>query len=452
MGYFPFFMDLEGKDGLVVGGGTVAKRKVEKLVMYGPHLQVISPDISDDIKRIEGIKCELREFEDSDIEGKMFVIAATDDEFLNSRISGLCRDKGIPVNVVDDINKCSFIFPSVVKNGHLSIGISTEGTSPRIASRIKLEIIDMLPSNTEEILDYLQEKRAETIQNGKYSRDESSAWDQWEDIKKERSRYLCSLADRCFDERKCVDKDINSENSTKGFVSFVGAGCGTWEYITVKGINEIKKADAILYDALIDEKLLLYAKENCRFVCVGKRGNKPSVPQEKINELLVELSLKGLYVVRLKGGDPFVFGRGGEEILRLRAEGIDYSVTPGISSCIAVPEIAGIPVTHRNISRSFMVITGNTSEEKLPKDIYNSVNFEGTVIILMGLSHLKEIVDVYIQGGRPADTAIAVINNDCSKGITSVRATLEDVVEKVEKMKINPPGVIVIGDVVEVLK
>ena len=227
-----------------------------------------------------------------------------------------------------------------------------------------------------------------------------------------------------------------------GFVYIIGAGCGAADLITVRGLNAIKKCDVIIYDALIDSSLLGQTTENAELICVGKRSGKHSASQEEINALLVEKALEGHTVARLKGGDPFVFGRGGEEIAELREHNIPFSIIPGISSCIAAPELAGIPVTHRNVSRAFHVITAHTADDKC--DFSQYAGLDGTIVFLMGLAKLRDIADGLVGSGMSPETPTAVISDGGTTKQKTVRGTLADIAVKAERM--TAPAVIVVGE------
>lgn len=234
-----------------------------------------------------------------------------------------------------------------------------------------------------------------------------------------------------------------------GFVTILGAGPGDPELITVKGQQRLQSCDVVVYDYLIPDALLSSVKSGCRKIYVGKRAGVHSATQEEINCMLISLAKKGHKVVRLKGGDPFVFGRGGEEAIALAKEGVSYEIIPGVSSAIAVPECAGIPVTHRGISRSFHVIAGHTGGEKggLPVEFDCLAGLSGTLVFLMGVSSLPMIVDCLYEAGRPGCLPIAVIENGTMPQQRVVRGCLEDIVEKVEEERLQTPAVIIAGDV-----
>ncbi|MCD8026200.1 MAG: uroporphyrinogen-III C-methyltransferase [Clostridiales bacterium] len=234
--------------------------------------------------------------------------------------------------------------------------------------------------------------------------------------------------------------------SRKGKVFLVGAGCGDYDLITLRGMALLEKCEVVVYDSLTDNRLLDFVPPSAEKICVGKRAGNHSEKQENINNLLVRKASEGKTIVRLKGGDPFVFGRGGEEILSLQANGIEYSIVPGISSSIAVPELAGIPATHREISRSVHIITGHTSEDLLPDDMNKYAALSGTLVFLMGLKNLKRISQALISCGKDKNTPSAVISNGASASQKIVKGKLKNIADNAEKAEIKSPATTVIGD------
>ena len=233
-----------------------------------------------------------------------------------------------------------------------------------------------------------------------------------------------------------------------GKVWLVGAGCGDYDLISLRGKNILEQCDVVVYDSLIDSRALDFAPDNAEKICVGKRSGRHSETQDNINKILVEKALANKFVVRLKGGDPFVFGRGGEEILALKENGIEYGIVPGITSSVAVAELAGIPVTHREIARSFHVITGHTSEHLLPENINVYAKLDGTLVFLMGLKNLPEIADGLIKNGKSENTPVAVISNGACNGQKVLRSTLKNASLDAEKECMTTPAIIVVGEVV----
>ena len=455
MGYFPFFVEIGEQSGLVVGGGRVALHKLQKLLPYEPRLTVVAPVISEELGQfaLENDICVInRGFEPGDLTGRHFVIAASDDREVNAAIGRLCREKWILVNVVDDKTACGFIFPSLVKAGKLSIGISTAGASPAAAAALRSQIASQIPADMEEILDYLDRLRRlarEHITDGG-----------------RRAAFLRDMAELCmdagavFDEQETMqriaeytqDRQQESVGSVEG-VLLVGAGCGSYDLITLRGLRAIRRARVLVYDDLIDRRLLEYASESCERIYVGKRSGRHSMPQEEINGLLVQKAQEGGLVVRLKGGDPYVFGRGMEELRALREAGIRADYVPGITSCIAIPAFAGIPVTHREVSRSFHVITGHTAGGGLAQDIDFAAlaRLEGTLVFLMGLGHLAQIAEALMRAGKEASTPAAVVHGGFDSAVTTVRGQLSDIAERADAELIQPPAVIVVGNAVDIL-
>ncbi len=234
-------------------------------------------------------------------------------------------------------------------------------------------------------------------------------------------------------------------------LTVVGAGPGDPELMTVKGIKALGEANVILYDALINKKLLKYAPANTLKIFVGKRKNKHEYKQEEINALIVELALKHGHVVRLKGGDPFVFGRGQEEIKYAELFNIETAYVPGISSAIGVPGLAGIPVTYRGASESFWVITATTKKGQLSKDVFTAAKSNATVILLMGVHKLNEIADVFMEEGK-SSTPVAVIQNGSLPSEKIAIASVKNIVKEVKEQNIQAPAIIVIGEVVKTHK
>ena len=444
MGYFPFFVELEGKEGLIVGGGRIAAHKIEKIKPFGAKLTVVAPYLAEDIKADPILECKERPFLDADVDGKCFVIAATDDEKLNAHISALCQEKNILVNVVDDQEKCGFIFPSLVKEGKFCAGISTEGASPMTAAYFRSRLAAALPEKTEEILDGLlafREPVKREIPDGRV-----------------RAAVLKEAALFCLDKGRPLTKEEmqerlkaaagKQEKKKTGSVALVGAGCGAYDAITVKGLNTLRRAEVLIYDDLIDERLLSHVSESCEQIYVGKRSGRHSFRQEEINDLLVQKAREGKRVVRLKGGDPFVFGRGSEEMIALRKAKIPVTEIPGTTSAIVAPAGAGIPVTHRGLARSFHVITGHTAgtEDGLPEDIENLAALHGTLVFLMGIGNLAAIADKLIAAGKSGGTSAAVVRQNPDGSTQAVRGNLHNIAQKVKEAGIETPAVIVIGE------
>lgn len=450
-------MEIAGKNGLIVGGGRVAFHKLQKLLPYGAKLKVVAPELLSALEQTaaENDVCVIkRSFCAADLTDMCFVIAASDSAELNTEIGRLCRESGILVNVVDNKEECSFIFPALVKAGKLSIGISTEGASPEAAAAVRSQIASMISVDMDRILEYLGSLRPLARE---YIRDDAR-----------RAAFLKDMARTCMDSNAVFDEHetmqrlkaymdasvVNKGTDMAGRVLLVGAGCGARDLITVKGLRAIRQAQVLVYDDLIDLTLLEYAAESCELIFVGKRSGRHSMPQEQINALLIEKAKKGGLVVRLKGGDPFVFGRGMEEMTALRAAGIHVDYIPGITSCVAIPAQAGIPVTHRALARSFHVFTGHVAvgsgDLSETIDFQAIVRLEGTLVFLMGFGHLAQIAAELMRAGKEASTPAAVVHGGFDASVDAVRGTLFNIAAKAQAAGVRTPAVIVVGDVVRV--
>nr|WP_325220589.1 uroporphyrinogen-III C-methyltransferase [uncultured Oscillibacter sp.] len=432
MGYFPFFVDLEGREGLVVGGGAVALRKLQKLLPYGPRLTVAAPELLAEIEALPGLTWLRRSFAPAMLEGKGFVIAATDDREVNRGIAALCRERGIPVNAVDDKERCTFLFPALVKRGDLTVGVSTAGASPSAAAWVGRRVSERLPEDFGELLDYLASLRP-MVQKRVAEENRAAVF----------ARLFSDCMEQGFPLEEAALAAVLEGAPGMGKVYLVGAGCGAADLITVRGLRLLERCGAVVYDDLLDQALLDAAPEGVEKIYVGKRRGRHSMAQEDINALLIAKAREGKEVVRLKGGDPFVFGRGGEEALALQAAGIAWEYVPGVTSAVAVPGAAGIPVTHRGVSRSFCVVTARTADsaEGLPENLEELARLGGTLVFLMGLSQLKEIARGLIGAGLPPDTPVAVIGG--KNAPRTIRGTLGDIAERAREAA--APAVIVVG-------
>ncbi len=432
MAYFPFFIDLEGREGLIIGGGAVALRKVRKLLPYGPRLTVAAPELTPELAELPGVTLLRRPFAPDLLEGKFFAVAASGDHGVNRAAAALCREKGVLVNVADDKDGCNFLFPALVKRGDLSIGVSTAGASPSAAVWAKRQIAARIPEDFGELLAYLDALRPMVRERIPEEDRRAAAF----------SRLFAAALQRGFPLAQDDLSAVLQGASASGKVYLVGAGCGGADLITLRGLRLLERCDAVVYDDLLDPVLLEAAPERAERVYVGKRLGRRAMSQEAINALLIEKAQAGGMVVRLKGGDPFVFGRGGEEALALQAAGVAWEYVPGVTSAVAVPGWAGIPVTHRGVSRSFHAVTARTAESGLP-DLPPLP--EGTLVFLMGLSQLAELSRRLMEAGMPPETPAAVVSGENAPRPMAVRGTLRNIADKAQEAGAEAPAVIVVG-------
>ena len=435
MGWFPFFIQLEGARGLLVGGGRVALRKAEKLLPFGAQLTVVAPCICPPLAALPGLTLCRRAFADSDLSpAPDFVIAATGDRALDRRIAALCRARRILVNVVDDPAACGFYFPALVQRGRLCIGISTGGASPTAAAWLRQKIEALLPPGFDGILDRLAARREAVKAEG------------GSEAKRAERRQQAFALELAAAEAPHAPAAA-WENAGPGRVALVGAGCGRADLITVRGLRLLQQCRAVVYDDLIDTALLDTVPAGAERIYVGKRSGRHSAPQAEINAALIALAQRGGLTVRLKGGDPYVFGRGGEEALALQRAGIPFEVVPGITAAIAVPAEAGIPVTHRGVSRAVHIITAHTQDETPDFSRWAALAADGTLVFLMGLQRLPQIAAGLLAGGLPPQTPAAVLSGGNAPHPAAVRASLGEITDAARAAGVEAPAVIVVGDV-----
>ncbi|MGM9537780.1 MAG: siroheme synthase CysG [Candidatus Onthomonas sp.] len=441
MPHFPLFIDLNGQPVLVVGGGAVALRKLQKLAPYGAKPTVVAPEISPEIAVLPGVTLRRRAFRVWDLHPRpALVIAATDDPAVNHRISALCQKRHIPVNVADDPGHCTFLFPALVQQGRFSAGISTGGASPTAAAHFKAQLQSLLPERLDELLDWLEAQRPAV----KAAISEQS----------ERSAAFRRLCHACLEKGAPLteaetSRCVAGDGAPVGSVALVGAGCGKADLITLRGLRLLQQCQAVVYDDLIDPALLDAVPESARKIYMGKRSGAHSAPQEEINRTLIALAREGLQVVRLKGGDPYLFGRGGEEMLALKAAGIPCREVPGVPSAIGIPAEYGIPVTHRGMSQGLHIVTGHTAgtPDGLPTDFDRLATLSGTLVFLMGLQQLPRIVSRLIAAGKPGDTPAAVLSGGNAPHPTQVRAPLCELAAAASAADVTAPAIILVGNV-----
>ena len=435
MGWFPFFIQLEGARGLLVGGGRVALRKAEKLLPFGAQLTVVAPCICPPLAALPGLTLCRRAFADSDLSpAPDFVIAATGDRALDRRIAALCRARRILVNVVDDPAACGFYFPALVQRGRLCIGISTGGASPTAAAWLRQKIEALLPPGFDGILDRLAARREAVKAEG------GSEAKRAERLQQAFALELAAEAPHAPAAAR-GKRRAGPCRACGGRMRPRGPDHGA-------GAAAAAAMPAVVYDDLIDTALLDTAPAGAERIYVGKRSGRHSAPQAEINAALIALAQRGGLTVRLKGGDPYVFGRGGEEALALQRAGIPFEVVPGITAAIAVPAEAGIPVTHRGVSRAVHIITAHTQDETPDFSRWAALAADGTLVFLMGLQRLPQIAAGLLAGGLPPRNG----PRPCFRGgnaphPAAVRASLGEITDAARAAGVEAPAVIVVGDV-----
>lgn len=439
MSEFPMFVELAGESCLVVGGGQVAGRKARVLTDCGALVTVAAPEIGEELKRNPAVTILERPFREEDLEKDWtLVIAASDDPQVNARVTALCREKRIQVNRADEQGKGGFLFPALIQRGDLTVGISTGGASPAAAGYFRRLIETVLPEKTEKMLSSL--RRCREVVSKKLP-------------KEKRRSALLAAAKQTLEKGDCLTQQeqqrllncLEKGEPVTGRVHLVGAGCGSADLITVRGLRLVQSCDALVYDELIDKALLDAAPPWAERISMGKRAGKESARQEDIIETMISLARQGKTVVRLKGGDPYLFGRGGEEQLALQAAGIVWDEVPGIPSAIGIPAQFGIPVTHRNVSRSLHIITAHTADTGgLPPDMKKYAQLSGTLVFLMGLGKLEAIANSLMENGKDPATPAAVLSGGNAKQ-QCIRGSLETIAQLAKDAQ--APAIILVGAV-----
>ncbi|VAW64483.1 Precorrin-2 oxidase @ Sirohydrochlorin ferrochelatase activity of CysG / Uroporphyrinogen-III methyltransferase [hydrothermal vent metagenome] len=450
MDFLPIFFDIKQKSCLVIGGGEVAARKVSLLLKAQAEVSVVSPELSRELAewRDDGKIVHIgREFEDSDIEKPVLVIAATDNSEVNKRASELAKARGIPVNVVDDPALCSFIMPSIVDRSPVQIAISTGGASPVLARMIRTKLEGCIPAAYGR-LGALVANYREKVKAKFTNVDQRRAF--WESI------LESTVADRVYsghdDEaaaalQKAIDEaDENPE--FQGEVYLVGAGPGDPDLLTFRALRLMQSCDVMVYDRLVSPAIRELVRRDAELIYVGKARDKHTMQQENINELLVRLAKKGKRVLRLKGGDPFIFGRGGEEIELLAQEGVPFQVVPGITAAAGCASYAGIPLTHRDYSQACVFVTGHLKDGSVDLNWKALAQPNQTVVFYMGLHGAPTLCKEMIGHGMPPSTPVALVQKGTTPDQKTIIATLETLEETLRNHTFQPPTLIIVGEVV----
>ena len=404
----------------VVGAGAVAERKIKTLLEGGARVTVVSPAATPPVEAwaAEGrLTLKRRPYRAGDLKGARLAYAATSLPEVNRAVRVEALAEGVWLNVVDRPDLCDFITPAIVRRGDLTIAISTNGRAPALARQIRENLERQF---TADFADRVNEAAAA----------------------RPKAKH-----DRCG--AGLPPGDDRPGRTGPASVALVGAGPGDPELLTLKGRRLLEHADTVVYDALVSSRLLHFCRPSAELVFVGKRDSRHTLPQQEINELLVSRAREGKRVVRLKGGDPFIFGRGGEEAAALAEAGLDYEVVPGVSAGVAVPAYAGIPLTHRDFTSELVFLTGHECvTNRIPIDWARYARTSASLVIFMGVHNLRNIARLLLEHGRDPGCPVAVIENGTTETQRTVVAPLVRIADVTRQAGILPPALIVVGDVV----
>jgi uroporphyrin-III C-methyltransferase/precorrin-2 dehydrogenase/sirohydrochlorin ferrochelatase len=449
MRYFPIFLDTIDLTCLVVGAGEVAARKVELLLKTSANITVVAPWACDTVQRFakeKKIKLVVRPYIKSDLSNQQMVFVATDNSELNAQIHDQARVQKILVNVVDNTPLCQFITPSIVDRSPIIIAMSSGGVAPVLLRYLRQKLESVIPQKVS-LLGQFSEKFRESVKKRFKSVTERRYF--WEDVLDGDVAENILQGNDQVAEQKFLEK-LNAPDASKtvGEVYLVGAGPGDPDLLTFRALRLMQKADVVVYDRLVSPEILELVRRDAEKIYVGKAKSKHTIPQDEINELLAKEALAGNRVVRLKGGDPFIFGRGGEELETLIKHGVSFQVVPGITAASGAASYAGIPLTHRDHAKSVVFATGHLQDNSINLNWQGLAQPDQTIVFYMGLTGLPIICKQLVKHGLAATTPIAMVQSATTPQQKVVTGTLEDIQQKAKAADIRPPALIIVGSVV----
>jgi uroporphyrin-III C-methyltransferase / precorrin-2 dehydrogenase / sirohydrochlorin ferrochelatase len=453
MDFLPVFLRLQRQPVVVVGGGSIALRKVRSLLKAGAQVTVIAPALRWELAA-GAAGGELRHiaapFVAQHLGDAVAVIAATDDVAINAAVSHAARERRIPVNVVDDASLSTFIFPAIIDRAPILVAVSSAGRAPVLARRVRAQIEALLPSRLGALARFMGARRR-TVQRalGALARRRF-----WERIASGAVASRVLAGDEAGAARAYARELLTSQlralpatlGSGPGEVYLIGAGPGDPDLLTLRALQLLQQADVILYDRLVSPQVLERARRDAELIFVGKAPGERG-RQEHVHELLLRHALAGRRVARLKGGDPFVFGRGGEELEVLAAHDIPCTVVPGITAALGAAAAAALPLTHRRLAHSVTFVNGHQGEGAALPDWRFCADPRHTVVFYMGLGHLSEIVARLRAAGAASDHPAALIARATLPEQQIVRGTLADIVARVRALEVAPPALLIVGNV-----
>jgi uroporphyrin-III C-methyltransferase/precorrin-2 dehydrogenase/sirohydrochlorin ferrochelatase len=452
--YFPVFFDLAGQKVLIVGGGEVALRKISLLERTGASITVVAPAIAPELmaRAAAGqLKVALREFAADDLDGARLVIVATSRRAVNRWIAKLSDSRNIPVNVVDDREASRFIVPAVIDRDPVMVAISTGGASPVLARRLRERLEAMIPKRIGELASWLRTLRAGTRLKLRDIDERRRFFEAVVDGPAAR-RFMAGDAQGALRAAQQLLATTSTAPPAAGEVTLVGAGPGDPELLTLKALRALQDADVILHDRLVPAAVLDLARRDAARICVGKAAGNIGSTQEQINALLIEHANQGKRVVRLKGGDPFIFGRGGEELQALAAAQINFSVVPGITAASGCAAYAGIPLTHRDHAHSVTFVTGHAQsrgeEPDQEPDWRALARPRSTAVFYMGLARLEHIVAKLLEHGAAPTCPAGIIAQGTTADQRVITATLATIAGVSAAATMESPALLIVGEVV----
>ena len=445
MDFLPIFLNVKGKLCLVAGGGEVARRKAGVLLEAGARVRVVAPQIEPALAEQQRVETVIARFEAQHLDGVALAIAATNDRSVNRQISEQAHARNIPVNVVDDPELCSFIMPAILDRSPLMVAFSSGGASPVLTRMLRGKLETMIPQNYSRLAAFAERFR-ELVKQSVTNPSKRRIF--WEAVLEGVVAEKVLAGDESSAEAMLQQMLANEDNIQRGEVYLVGAGPGDPDLLTFRALRLMQKADVVVYDNLVSKPILEMTRRDAERIYVGKKRDDHTLPQEEINELLVRLAKQGKRVLRLKGGDPFIFGRGGEEIETLAGHGILFQVVPGITAASGVSAYAGIPLTHRNHAQSCIFVTGHLKDGSMNLDWTALARPNQTIVVYMGLHGLATLCTELVAHGLPDNTPAVIVQQGTTQNQRVVTGTLATLPGIAQVEKLQAPTLIIVGGVV----
>lgn len=452
MKHLPVFLDIRDRTCVVVGGGSQATRKAELLLRANARVKVLAERLEPAMQALVArgaVEHEPHPFRPAHLHGIALVAAASGDTALDMHVAFLARERGIPVNIVDRPEWSTLVFPSIVDRSPLVIAISSGGASPILARLLRSRLEATIPAAFGRLAELADEFRKQVRARFRSRRDRRQFWERV---------FGGRIAEKMLSgQPRAAREEITralaaGDIAPSGEVYLVGAGPGSADLLTLRALRLMQQADVVLHDNLVSASVLELVHADAERIYVGKEDGNHALPQEEINALLVRLARAGRRVLRLKGGDPFMFGRGGEEIEALAAHAIPFEVVPGITSAAGASSYAGIPLTHRDYAQSCTFVTGHrrkgSSDEDDEPDWVALARPNQTVVVYMGVGTLATTARRLIEHGRAADTPAAIIERATTLDQRVVTGTLETLPDLAKARAVRPPALLIIGEVV----
>lgn len=446
MDYLPIFCRLDNKPVLLVGGGEVAERKARLLLDAGAQLTVVAPELDPELAELAAngsIEWLAGEFAPQQLTGKWLVVAATDRREVNALVYQSANQARIFANVVDDPKRSSFIMPSIIDRSPLMVAISSGGKAPVLARLLREKLEALLPQHLGAVAAFAGSLRERVKARFASMGERRRFWERL--LGADRLGQALARGDSAS-ANQLADSLFADESQTAGEVVLVGAGPGDPGLLTLHALRQMQQADVVVYDRLVSDEVMALVRRDAKRIFVGKQAGNHCVPQEGINQLLLEEAKKGQRVVRLKGGDPFIFGRGGEELETLVGSGIGFQVVPGITAASGCAAYAGIPLTHRDHAQSVRFVTAHGKGGTQDLDWPLLAKDKQTLVFYMGLSSCATIREQLLTHGKAGDTPVALIERGTQPSQRVIRGTLDQLPELA--VGVESPALIMVGSVV----